>query len=112
MSASRAILFLPALGLALLGSAEPSRSPARAGAHERLRELADEIEGFREATGELPSSVEGIEGVASEPRLLVDPWGNPVVYLRVAGGFWLLSWGADGAPGGEGDAADLVHIAR
>lgn len=97
--------------LALCGAAEPSQ-PARGAAHDRLGELAREIGEFRASTGELPSSLEGVAGIASRPDLLEDPWGFPVFYLRVAGGFWLMSWGADGAPGGEGDAADVVHIAR
>ena len=96
---------------ALCGAAEPS-NPTRATATERLGELAREVGEFRSLTGELPSSLEGIEGIASEPQLLQDPWGFPVFYLRVAGGFWLMSWGADGVPGGEGDAADVVHIAK
>lgn len=40
----------------------------------------------------------------------VDPWGNPVVYI-VPGpdgqAYDLLSYGADGAPGGKKEAADL-----
>lgn len=103
-------LSLAALAL-LLGAAEPAR-PTRGQANERLGELARDVEAYRADVGELPSSLDGLDGVASAEQLLADPWGNPIYYLRVAGGFWLMSWGADGEPGGEGDAADVVHIAR
>lgn len=42
---------------------------------------------------------------------LIDPWGNPFVY-RYPGNHWaydLLSLGADGQEGGEGEAADVVN---
>lgn len=99
------------LAVALTGAAAPSR-PTRSQAHERLGELARDVEAFRAETGQLPSSFDGLDGVASSEHLLADPWGHEIYYLRVAGGFWLMSWGADGEPGGEGDAADVVHIAR
>jgi general secretion pathway protein G len=43
------------------------------------------------------------------PQLPRDPWGNPYQYLQpgVHGDFDLWSLGADGAPGGEGLAADI-----
>lgn len=36
-----------------------------------------------------------------------DPWGNDYVYRLEGREFSLLSYGADGAPGGEGDDADI-----
>jgi general secretion pathway protein G len=36
-----------------------------------------------------------------------DPWGNPYVYELLPDGARVLSYGADGVPGGEGDAADI-----
>src|SRR5688500_8650775 len=102
-----------AAGVLLRGTAMASK-PTRLDAHDRLGELAREVESFRSETKRLPSSLDGLGEVVSldTERLLSDPWGNPVYYLRVAGGYWLMSWGADGAPGGEGDAADLVYIAK
>lgn len=78
----------------------------------QLGALSAELHAYCDATGSLPATSEGLGGVASDPRLLADVWGNDVRYIRVAGGFWLSSWGADGVPGGEGDSADVVHIAR
>lgn len=38
-----------------------------------------------------------------------DPWGNPFVYRSPGrnGGYELISYGADGKEGGEGDNADI-----
>ncbi len=83
---------------------------------ERLSAIAEALARHRSATGTLPSSVFGLSAIAIDPALLVDAWGNPIRYVRVAGpepglaGAWLMSWGADGAPGGEGDEADLVRL--
>ena len=42
-------------------------------------------------------------------RLPKDPWGNPYQYLSpgVRGEIDVFSYGADGAPGGEGNDADV-----
>ncbi len=42
-------------------------------------------------------------------RLPKDPWGNPYQYLSpgVRGEIDVFSYGADGAPGGEGNDADI-----
>lgn len=42
-------------------------------------------------------------------RLPDDPWGNPYQYAVPGrdGAFDVFSFGADGQPGGEGDAADI-----
>ncbi len=106
----RGLLAIALLLVPAAVSAE-GRSPRRVTA-ERLEKLAVEVQEFRDATGDLPASKEGVESIASEPALLLDEWGNPIRYLRVAGGYWLLSLGADGAPGGEGDDADVVKIAK
>ena len=37
----------------------------------------------------------------------IDPWGNQYVYKRIDGGYEILSYGADGSPGGEEDDADI-----
>ena len=101
-----------AIALLLVPSAVAAEGKApRVATAERLEKLAFEVKEFRATTGELPGSKDGVESIASDAELLVDEWGNPIRYLRVAGGYWLLSWGADGAPGGEGDDADVVHIA-
>lgn len=49
----------------------------------------------------------GDDGLAWLAELPLDPWGNPYVYVLDADGVRVLSYGADGVPGGEGEASDL-----
>ena len=44
--------------------------------------------------------------------LPLDPWKNPYVYLPPSGGrkYELMSYGADGQPGGEGDNSDISNL--
>jgi general secretion pathway protein G len=37
----------------------------------------------------------------------MDPWDNPYHYIPEGRDFTLMSYGADGSPGGEGDDADI-----
>lgn len=70
-----------------------------------------------------PSTSQGLEALVSKPsgspepknykeggylpKLPVDPWGNPYLYISNQGKFEIISFGADGEEGGEGDAADI-----
>lgn len=51
------------------------------------------------------------EPYVNTQRDLIDPWGNPYV-LEIPGrggaAFSIVSYGADGRPGGEGSDADIV----
>ena len=46
-------------------------------------------------------------------RQLLDPWGNKYIYVPEGkvnvGSFDLISYGADGKPGGEGDNKDIYN---
>ena len=45
------------------------------------------------------------------PKVPVDPWGGPYKYTTPStqgGEFEIISFGADGVPGGEGKNADIV----
>ena len=54
---------------------------------------------------------ENWEPYVQSAEALLDPWGNPFV-LRIPGeknvDFDVVSYGADGRPGGEGENADIV----
>ncbi|MBS1706515.1 MAG: type II secretion system major pseudopilin GspG [Armatimonadetes bacterium] len=58
-----------------------------------------------------PADVQNWRGPYLEKALPADPWGNAYQYSypgpRGDDTFTLQSLGADGAPGGEGDAADI-----
>jgi general secretion pathway protein G len=67
--------------------------------------------------GRLPESLErlvtkddnGVSYFGSNTSVPRDPWGNEYVYRPASNGmtYELLSYGADGAPGGEGENADI-----
>lgn len=81
--------------------------------------IVNAIETFALETGSIPAMDTGLDALTQtppgrgEPYLrpdkLTDPWGRP--YLYVAPGpnsaYQVLSYGADGRPGGEGEAADI-----
>lgn len=86
-----------------------------------ITELEKALEMYRVETLRYPSLEEGLEALTrapggrslrSEPfikTLMKDPWGNDYVYLIPGehGTFDIMSYGADGRPGGEGLNADI-----
>jgi general secretion pathway protein G len=76
--------------------------------------LPDESEGGLEALITMPPELDGKwNGPYLKKSQLLDPWGNPYVYVREGqinpGSFDLISYGADGQEGGEGDNADITN---
>jgi general secretion pathway protein G len=84
--------------------------------------LEKSVEQYRLDTGKFPTTEQGLNALfvrpASEPRWQgpylkkappPDPWGNAYVYRSPGanGDFDILSLGKDGAPGGDGEAADI-----
>ena len=71
-----------------------------------------------------PTSDEGLQALVARPQAaeswngpylqkasgLTDPWGRPYQYKAPGerGRFDIFSYGADGAPGGDGEDADVV----
>lgn len=96
-------------------------------ARSQIQMLGAALDAYRLDNGRYPSTEQGLEALSRAPALEprprnwrgpylrgvvpVDPWGNTYVY-RSPGtdsefGFDLLSRGADGQEGGEGDDADI-----
>jgi general secretion pathway protein G len=76
--------------------------------------LPDESEGGLEALLVAPADLEGKwDGPYLKASQLLDPWGNPYLYVSQGqynpGSFDLISYGADGQEGGEGENADIVN---
>jgi len=85
---------------------------------------------FRIDCGRYPDEAEGLRVLITAPANLgdtwqgpylkqpelVDPWGNPYVYVEQGtvnpDGFDLLSYGADGKAGGAGGDADIYNRKR
>ena len=74
------------------------------------RELAAAIDRYRGQYHHIPDQREGLSKLAPEflPSVEPDPWGYPYLYDR-SGPDWadVLSYGADGQPGGGGAASDI-----
>lgn len=110
----------------LFGRGEEAKITA---ARVQIRVLEDALRQFEVDNGFYPDTEQGLEALVREPtvgrvptrwrpggyleRGVVpkDPWGNPYVYLYPGnhGDFDLLSYGADGEPGGEGKFADIAN---
>jgi len=64
---------------------------------------------------ELSFLLEGPRPYLNSAEDLIDPWGNPyeiIVPPTYNIDFDIISYGADGAPGGEGEDADIVNGRR
>jgi general secretion pathway protein G len=97
-------------------------------ARSQIEMLGAALDAYRLDTGRYPTTQQGLAALwttpSAEPRptnwrgpylrkdVPLDPWRNPYIYKSPAeqsrGGFDLVSYGEDGKPGGEGDAADIA----
>lgn len=84
----------------------------------QMQMLTTSLDAFRLDVGRYPDALEelmrsdkrGWDGPYLPRELPLDPWGNPYIY-RIPGqqnAYDLLSYGADGREGGEGDNADII----
>ena len=89
--------------------------------------LGTALDTFRLDVGRYPATEEGLEALRTKPGglerwdgpylkkdLPVDPWGKAYAYKSPGehGPFDIVSYGADGAPGGEGDNRDITSWER
>jgi len=94
-----------------------------------LSVLASSIDQFQLDVGRYPTTQEGLESLRNPPSgatgwhgpylkqdLVNDPWGSPYIYQTPGqngkDGYLVESYGADMAPGGDGDNADLFDGAN
>ena len=88
----------------------------------QIADIEKAMELFKLDVGRFPTTEEGLEALAKKPAsvtsgwsgpylkgtLPTDPWGKPYRYqLAPNGTVEILSLGADGQPGGEGENADI-----
>ena len=94
-------------------------------ARQDISRLQQALVMFKINEGSYPSSNQGLESLKTNPgnlknpskypnggyinKLPLDPWGNPYVYIFPGqnGEYDIVSLGADGQPGGEGENADI-----
>lgn len=83
----------------------------------QISTLETALDAHRLDVGEYPDSLEGLmtnetgraswNGPYLRREVPKDPWGNDYVYESTGRDFTLVSYGADGERGGEGDDADI-----
>jgi general secretion pathway protein G len=88
----------------------------------QIADLDKALELFKLDVGRYPTTEEGLDALSKKPGSVngwtgpylkggvpADPWGHPYRYANPGpnGGIEILSLGSDGAPGGEGEAADI-----
>ncbi|TAL18482.1 type II secretion system protein GspG [bacterium] len=92
----------------------------------QIRSLEDALSQFEVENGFFPSTEQGLEALVSKPAtgkdakewraggylqkgVPKDPWGNKYIYLSPGsnGPYDIVSYGADGMPGGEDENADI-----
>ncbi|MDH3944902.1 MAG: type II secretion system major pseudopilin GspG [Anaerolineae bacterium] len=94
-------------------------------AQQDIRGISAALDLYRLDNFSYPSTDQGLEALVTRPsnlsqearwkeggyidRMPKDPWGNPYSYLQPGthGEFDLYSFGADGAPGGDGVKTDI-----
>ncbi len=86
----------------------------------QIADLDKSLELFKLDVGRFPTTEEGLEALVTKPGsatgwngpylkggLPTDPWGKPYKYALNGGAVEILSLGADGATGGDGENADI-----
>lgn len=97
-------------------------------ARSQIKILQTAIEMFRADHGRIPTLEQGLEalvrppqrppvprnypdgGYLLSPAVPLDPWGRPYLYLvpgRLGEPYEILTYGADGEPGGDGENAEI-----
>jgi general secretion pathway protein G len=97
----------------------------RQGAAAQIERLGAALDTYRLDMGRYPTTQEGLGALVQPPanagrwdgpylnknQIPLDPWDNPYQYRSPGGGgrpYDLFTFGADGAPGGEGDSRDIT----
>lgn len=90
----------------------------------QIRLLDDALTGYRLDLGTYPDSTVGLRALVEnvdqnakwngpyiQPAVPKDPWGNDYIYLFPGEHreYDLMSYGADGQPGGTGENADITN---
>ena len=90
----------------------------------QIEEIAKSLDIYKLDTGRYPTTAEGLAALDKKPGSVsgwngpymkggvpTDPWGNPYRYANPgpSGGLEIASYGADNAPGGEGENADVSN---
>jgi len=88
----------------------------------QIADLEKSLELFKLDVGRFPTTEEGLQALSAKPATANgwngpyikggvpnDPWGKPYKYATVAAGIEIMTLGADGAAGGDGENADVKN---
>ncbi|KIM12020.1 MAG: general secretion pathway protein GspG [Sulfuricurvum sp. PC08-66] len=92
----------------------------------QMKQLSNILDSYQLDNGVLPSTEEGLEALVSNPdpdtyinyrasgyikegQLPKDPWKRPYIYINDGSTLDMISLGADGKEGGEGENADITY---
>lgn len=104
----------------MFGKVEKSKQKA---AKAQISLFEGALDTYRLDVGRYPTTEQGLEALRTKPaeaerwdgpylskEIPLDPWGHPYEYRSPGehGDFDIISYGADGAPGGEGADADIT----
>jgi general secretion pathway protein G len=105
----------------MFGKTEKAKQKA---AQAQIAYFESALDTYRLDVGKFPSVEQGLRALRVNPdesekwegpylpkEIPLDPWGNPYVYKYPGehGYYDLISYGADGLPGGEGENTDIVN---
>jgi general secretion pathway protein G len=108
------------VGPTLVEHLKPAKGTAAAA---QIDEFMSALDSYYIDAGRYPSGEEGFQALREKPvsakawkgpylkkEIPLDPWGNPYLYRSPGrnGGYEILSFGADGKEGGEGENADVT----
>lgn len=85
-------------------------TPTQRRARHDIRQLQTFFQQHHRILGRFPTQEEGFAPLVSGriiPSVPADPWGRPYLYMFDGSRGRVLSYGADGKPGGTGEDADL-----
>ncbi len=102
------------VGVNVLGSMDEADVGA---AQAQIRNFKTALTAYKLMFKKFPTPAEGLEALVTNAKgknfldsnsVPLDPWGNPYIYsAEGSSGFKIVSYGADGAPGGSGYDADI-----
>jgi general secretion pathway protein G len=115
-------------GVVLLNIAPQMGMGSQAAGKSQIQVLSSAVTTYRMAHGRYPTQAQGLDALVQKPNqepippnypdggylsgrtIPLDPWKRPFIYLipgRQNENFEILSYGADGEPGGSGANADI-----
>jgi general secretion pathway protein G len=113
-------LLAAVVGPTLYQRIKPAKETA---VREQIENFGTALDGFMVDMGRYPTTQEGLKVLRTKPdgsekwngpylkkEIPNDPWNNPYAYRSPgrSGGYEIVSFGADGREGGEGENADIT----